>query len=322
MQTNRFYLFLQTNKIAIKIAIFVLGAMLFRVHFFTPPDFFPTHVIYTVEKGQSVSEVAESLAEKKIIRSPFLFKSIVTFLDHSGGIKAGDYFFAEPCNVYVLAKRFTKAEYGIVPTKITVPEGYNVFQIAELLKKHLNKFNSEQFIVSAKEGYLFPDTYLFPLNSTAGDVISIMEKNFNVKTKDLTEDIKMSGKSLDDIVNMASILEEEARTTETRQIISGILWKRIEIGMPLQVDVTFQYVNGKNSYELSAEDLKIDSPYNTYQNVGLPPTAISNPGYDSIVAALKPTSTPYLYFLSSKAGVMYYAKDFQGHKKNRELYLN
>jgi UPF0755 protein len=91
--------------------------------------------------------------------------------------------------------------------------------------------------------------------------------------------------------------------------------------MPLQVDVTFQYINGKNSYELSGSDLEIDSPYNTYKYKGFPPTPISSPGLDALNAAVSPKETPYLYFLSDRNGVMYYAKDFEGHKKNRELYL-
>jgi len=121
---------------------------------------------------------------------------------------------------------------------------------------------------------------------------------------------------------MASIIEAEARTTESRRIISGILWKRISLGMPLQVDSTFVYINGKNTYELTSDDLKIDSPYNTYVYKGLPPTPIGNPGLDAILAALYPKTSKYLYFLSSKSGDMYYATTFEQHKRNKELYLN
>ena len=120
---------------------------------------------------------------------------------------------------------------------------------------------------------------------------------------------------------MASILEGEARRMETRKIIAGILWTRLEIDMPLQVDATFRYINGKGTFDLTKADLEEDNPYNTYINKGLPPTPISSPGIDAISAALNPIKTNYIYFLSDNDGNMYYAVDFEGHKKNRVLYL-
>ena len=120
---------------------------------------------------------------------------------------------------------------------------------------------------------------------------------------------------------MASIIEREAITPEARRIVSGILWKRIKMGMPLQVDATFAYVNGKNTYELTAEDLHIDSKYNTYEYKGLPPGPICNPGLDSIIATIEPTATPYLYYLSEKNGTMHYAKTFEEHKMNKVKYM-
>jgi len=121
---------------------------------------------------------------------------------------------------------------------------------------------------------------------------------------------------------MASILEGEALTTSDRKLVAGVLWRRLEIGMPLQVDATFSYVNGKTTFELTLDDLKIDSPYNTYKYKGLPPTPINNPGLNSINAALYPTKTKYLYFLSGNDGKMHYARTFEEHKRNRQLYLN
>jgi UPF0755 protein len=120
---------------------------------------------------------------------------------------------------------------------------------------------------------------------------------------------------------MASILEAEARTTETRKIISGILWKRMEIGMPLQVDAPFQYIIGKNTFQLTTNDLKFDSPYNTYKYKGLPPGPIGNPGLDAISATVNPIKTNYLYYLSDVRGNMHYAKTFAEHVINKEKYL-
>ena len=120
---------------------------------------------------------------------------------------------------------------------------------------------------------------------------------------------------------MASFIEREARTEETRKIISGILWERISLNMPLQVDVSFKYINGKTTLDLTPADLKIDSPYNSYLYTGLPPTPICNPGLDSILASLRPTKSSFLYFLSDNEGNMHYAENYKKHLQNKEIYL-
>ncbi len=287
-----------------------------------PPKDFPVGTTYTVEEGISLSRVAQDLANHHVVSSPFMFTRLVVALGKENNIQAGDYMFEEPLTMFSVALRLVTGDHGITPVRITIPEGYNVFEIADLARQGLDSFDPKRFIEIAQEGYMFPDTYLFRPDSTEEDVAERMEKNFEEKIATLSDDIHAFGKPLKDVLIIASILEEEARTTESREIISGILWKRLELGMPLQVDVTFKYINGKNTYELSQDDLEIDSPYNTYKYAGLPPTPIANPGLDSLRAAVHPRETPYLYFLSSKEGAMYYAKDFEGHKRNRALYLD
>ena len=120
---------------------------------------------------------------------------------------------------------------------------------------------------------------------------------------------------------MASLLEEEARQTPTRRTVAGILWKRLDLGMPLQVDATLRYLLGKSSHELTREDLEYDSPYNTYKDAGLPPGPISNPGLDAILAALRPVETAYLYFLTDSEGNIHYARTFEEHVANKAMYL-
>jgi UPF0755 protein len=120
---------------------------------------------------------------------------------------------------------------------------------------------------------------------------------------------------------MASLLEREANTAKDRRIVAGILWERLKIGMPLQVDAVFSYILEKDAYAPLFEDLKIESPYNTYLYRGLTPTPIGNPGIDAILAAAEPTKTKYLYYLTGKDGHMYYATTFAGHQSNREKYL-
>src|SRR3989338_8316927 len=120
---------------------------------------------------------------------------------------------------------------------------------------------------------------------------------------------------------MASLLEEEVKSTEDRKLVAGILWKRLSLNMGLNVDAALTYVLGKTSHELTQEDLKYDSPYNTYRYRGLPPGPISNSGLDAILAALRPTSSQYLYYLTDKDGSVHYAKNLEEHKINKFRYL-
>lgn len=130
-----------------------------------------------------------------------------------------------------------------------------------------------------------------------------------------------TGSTSPEIIIMASLLEKEAKTEQDRKIISGILWKRLDVGMPLQVDASLNYINGKTSAEMTQKDLNQDSPYNTYKYKGLPLTPICNPGLDAISVALNPISSPYWYYLSDKNGIIHFAKTFEEHKENKFKYL-
>jgi UPF0755 protein len=147
------------------------------------------------------------------------------------------------------------------------------------------------------EGYLFPDTYEIAKQETCEDILSAMLANFGQKlTPALRTEIKNQKKSIFDIVTMASMIEKEVKSLDDKKIVSGILWKRIAIGMPLQLDATIVYITGNP--KVSTKDTQINSPYNTYKYYGLPKGPISNPGIDSITAAIYPTQTNYLYYLT------------------------
>jgi UPF0755 protein len=236
---------------------------------------------------------------------------------------AGDYYFSRPISVYSVVSRLVKGNFDLDSIKVTIPEGLSMSQIAMNLSSKLKNFSVDDFMTYSpeKEGYLFPDTYFFMPDIKAGEVIDELQKNFEEKIETVQPTIDAFGKPEEDVIIMASILEEEARTPEDWQIISGILWKRIKIGMPLQVDSTLGYVTGKVSSELTTADLKKDSPYNTYVYKGLPPTPICNPGIETITAAVTPTTTPYLYYLSDENGVIHYAATFAEHIRNRAKYL-
>jgi UPF0755 protein len=304
--------------------IFVVGILLilFFVNLRAPADF-PTSSLYTIEKGTGLSNLALDLFNKKIIKSPFLFKSFSVLLGGTKSIIAGDYVLNNKESAFSLAGRMISGDYQLALTKITIPEGLSVKEISVLLSKKFPNIKQDSFekIALDQEGYLFPDTYLFLPNTGAETVIEKMKETFQKRISELYLPIKKFNKPLSDIIKMASIIEEEGRTTETRQIISGILWKRLFLGMPLQVDASFKYINGKTTKDLTLADLKIDSPYNSYLYKGLPPTPICNPGLDSIRATITPIKTDYLFFLNDKDGKMHYAKTYAEHLQNKELYL-
>ncbi|KKU69657.1 MAG: Aminodeoxychorismate lyase [Parcubacteria group bacterium GW2011_GWA2_47_21] len=205
---------------------------------------------------------------------------------------------------------------------VTIPEGFNVYQIASTLQA-AGIVPREEFLKEAigEEGFLFPDTYEFFKDSKPKVIISKMKKNFEEKTAIFTEDIEKQKKDTRDIIIMASLLEEEAALEKDRKLISGILWKRITLGMLLQVDAALTYATGRSSRKLTDDDLALDDPYNTYKYKGLPAGPISNPGIGATEAAINPTSSPYLYYLSDSRGVIHYAKTFEEHKLNKIRYL-
>ncbi len=304
-------------------AVFLAVAFVYFI-FFASPWSFPVGTIVHIENGQSTQNIATQLKEKKVIKSKFLFEAFVRVFRGDKGVLSGDYFFEKHKNLFSVTYRMIKGIYGLSPIRVTIPEGLTVVQIADVLSDRIDGFDKEGFIKKSEvaEGYLFPDTYYFLPNISANDAMSAMRQNFNDKIVDLRDKIEKSGHSLKEIITMASILEEEGITSKDRKIISGVLWNRIKIGMPLQVDAVFPYIIGKNTYQVSLDDLKTDSPYNTYLNPGLPPGPITNPGFDSIVAALEPDDNDYLYYLSDKQHNVYYAKTFEEHKQNRILYLD
>jgi UPF0755 protein len=286
------------------------------------PEFFKEKVV-EIPGGYGGVAIASLLKKEGLIKSETLFLLSLRYFGNETSIPAGTYLFKEPMNVMRVAARFSEGDHGISRMKITIPEGLTAREMADIFAGNLPRFDKTEFIANAekKEGYLFPDTYFFFSNATSGPVIEALDKTFILRTKDLQVEASIDKKNWHDIITMASIIEEEAVTSEDRRLVSGILWSRMDKGMRLQVDAPFVYLLGKGSAELSVDDLKTDSPYNTYTHDGLPPAAIANPSLDAIDAALHPTETKYLYYLSGLDGTMHYAKTFEEHKVNKEKYI-
>lgn len=172
------------------------------------------------------------------------------------------------------------------------------------------------------QGYLFPDTYGVFLSATEEDVLLKLLNQFDrTLTDQMRIDIKESGRSIYDIVTLASILEREVRQPDTKKMVAGIFYNRLEIGMPLQSDATVNYITNAGRPSPLFSDLEVESPYNTYKYKGLPPGPIANPGLDSLMAAIYPTETSYMYFLTTDEGDIHYARTFNEHVRNKNKYL-
>ena len=300
-------------------SVFLLVA--FYVNAIAPPSAFPVDSIVAVPRGATLTQVARMLEERNLIRSPLWFEIFVRLRGGQRGIIANPYLFDEPVTSWTIARRLLRGELGLSQVRVTIPEGVTAVEIGELLKKNLPAFDQASFMKAVwdKEGYLFPDTYFFLPDETAEGAVETLSLNFERKILSIQKERESFGKQLSDVVIMASLLEKEASKTEDRKIIAGILWKRLAIDMPLQVDAALLYING--GHVPTGADTKIDSPYNTYLYRGLPPTPIANPGLDAITAAITPVKTEYFYYLSDDDGVIHYAKTFEEHQENQQKYF-
>lgn len=308
----------------LRIAGAVAGASLLfalLLLFATPRNFAP--VTLSIPVGSSAASTAATLAQANVIAHPLVLRLVLRFSGGGEEVQAGTYRFSEPESALSVARRLAAGEYGIPPVRLTFPEGSTVRQMAERVTGVLPHVSVAEFIAAASphEGYLFPDTYFFSVAATTSAVIAEARENFDAKVAPLLSDVAASGRTLKEIVIMASIIEKEARTYANRELVSGVLSNRIKKGMPLQVDAVFGYIFNRDTYSPTYEDLKADSPYNTYLRSGLPPGPINNPGLESLKAALYPASTDYLYYLTGKDGVMYYAKTYAQHQENLRRHL-
>jgi UPF0755 protein len=282
--------------------LFLFGALgalfLFSAWLLSAPAGFEAGKIVVIPEGAGSGKIAAILKEEHVIRSTFLFRAFSVVFG-ARGMKAGEYYFEHSPNALSTAWRISRGDHDIETARITVPEGFTAKEISALFDDRFPLFDNAAFERAAPEGYLFPDTYFVPVSATAPSVTKLMYDNYVRRIFPLTPAIEKSGHSIEEIVTMASLLEAEVKTKEEREIASGILWKRLKMGMALQVD----------------------SAQGTYKSPGLPAKPINNPGLVSLEAAIHPATTPYLYFLTDKQGKAHYAKTFDEHQKNIATYL-
>ncbi len=286
----------------------------------------PKTKIFVVKNGESLDSIAKNLVNENLIRNKIIFYLVVKQKGTDKKIQAGDFRLSTAMNVYQIADNLT---HGTLDVWVTLIEGLRKEEIAQTLAQNLN-IPEVEFIKYAKEGYLFPDTYLIPREATGGSVIGILQKNFDNKFDEtLQQKAHEKGLTVLQTLTLASLVEKEARVNRDRPEIAGILLKRLKADWALQIDATIQYALGYQPEEktwwkkdLTDQDLKIDSLYNTRTNKGLPPGPICNPGLASIQSVVNANeNTPYWFYLSDKNGKVHYAKTIEEHNENVRKYL-
>jgi UPF0755 protein len=278
---------------------------------------------FVISKGASGTKIGRDLESAGYIKSALAFKLYIQFTGQSAKLQPGEFRLTPSYSLFQTVSTLFK---GPVEIWVTIPEGLRREEIASKFATALDKDGNfvNEFLVSSKgqEGYLFPDTYLFPKDASASAIIKKMTATFNAKTSGLTP--KNSNLSFSEAVILASLLERETKTDAERPVVAGILLNRIEAGMPLQVDASVQYAVGTSKDWwpiLTLDNLSIKSAYNTYKNQGLPPTPIASPGYSSLKAAMDPTQNDYWYYIHDPTGQIHYAETLSDHNANIARYL-
>jgi UPF0755 protein len=282
--------------------------------------------IFIVKPGQSVGAISNNLAFEGLIRNRLVFYLIIKQQQADKSIQAGDFRLSPSMTVFEIVKEL---QHGTLDSWITIIEGLRKEEIAQIISSQF-QIPEIEFVRQAKEGYLFPDTYLIPIKATSETIINILNKNFEKKYFPQKEKAKQLRLKDSDVVILASLVEREAKLSQDRPQVASIILKRLENDWPLQIDATVQYALGYQSDEktwwkknLTEDDLKIDSPYNTYKNTGLPPGPICNPGLASLEAVVNADiNTPYWYYLSDKTGRIYYSKTIEEHQQYINQYIN
>jgi len=302
---------------------------------------------FEIKKGEGVSSVAQELFDKNLISSNLYFKIYLWRNDLDKKLQAGKYILSPSMTMREIVQSFVDGETVSREKDIKIIEGWDLAEIAHSFEEN-NIFNSKDFLSIAEkpvskwsfdfekpsflnnlpkgddlEGYLYPDTYRIYNHASISDVIQKALNNFDKKlSHELRLEIERQGRSIHDVVTLASIIEKEVRIDKDKKIVSGILQKRMEIGMKLEVDSTINYITGKSDPGASYLDLDIDSPYNTYKNYGLPPGPICNPSISSIIAAVYPEKSPYLFYLNRQDTFeTIFSKNYEEHIRNKNKYL-
>ncbi len=287
------------------------------------PTGFPVGVPITVEEGSSVADIVATMKNSGVVSSELLLYTVLLARYTPQDIKASTYVFDQPYDVFTVANKLATGDFTSNLVRLTHREGERVTELAKSVHETLPGITVEAFTAAALpyEGKLFPETYFLPPHFTTTDVIKTLNNKYEEFMIPRRGAIAEHALTEDEVIILASIIEREANDLESMGMVSGILQNRLRDGMPLQADASIEYVLDKPLEALTPDDLKMDSPYNTYLNRGLPPTPIGNPGAMAIDAVLDPTPSDYYFYITGNDGVFYYATTYEDHKRNIARYL-
>jgi len=314
----------------------LLAAGWVAVSLYVPYRGFPASGVYVdVPRGTSQRAIARLLANQGVVRNPWVFEVFSRW--HSGNaLQAGEYFFD---HAETAAQVFdTIANGRVFVRELVVPEGYSMFDIADLVARE-GFTTREDFLAAARnpalirdlahnapslEGFLFPATYQLPRHPSGAHIAQAMVERFRQEWSTVSaQQTVPSGSGLEELVTLASLVERETPKSEERPIVAGVFVNRLRVHQPLQCDPTVVYalqLAGKYSGTLDSADLSFESPYNSYRHAGLPPGPIANPGDASLRAAIAPAQTDYLYFVANTEGGHFFSSTLAEHNRNVNLY--
>jgi UPF0755 protein len=299
-------------------------------------------VIVKITKGDNLRTVADKLEESQVIFNKYVFIGLGRIFSYQDNLIPGEYKFSEGLT-YLNILKMISDPFVVRTVTVTIPEGLTIRQMGRLLQRQIG-IDSARFVEEAKndsligllgldpkdsnivnlEGFLFPDTYRFPLSGNMNrerEIVSVLAAEFRKKiTPEIREKMTERNLTLIQLITMASIVEGETRYEPEKKIIAGAYYNRLKKNMRLEADPTVQYSLPEPKKRLMYSDLKYPSPYNTYLNKGLPPGPINNPGLGSILAALDPERHNYIFFVAKGDGSHRFAVTYDEHKQNIQLY--
>jgi len=345
---------MRNRRLLLILLVFIIATSYIYQGIYVPKDVIrQPKKLFLIERGMGAKEIALKLEKERLIKNEKLFQLHVFLTGKAGILQAGEYLISSNMTIPEIADKLVK---GVIAQEtITIIEGWDIRDIAYYFE-NMGKFQAEGLFEVAGftqinysenqdlprpkdfsekfgfledkpknlglEGYLFPDTYQVIGRESVEEIIDKMLSNFNNKLNlELRKEITKQEKAIFEIITMASLIEKEVITLEDKKIVSGLLWKRMENGIPLQIDATLTYITGKNTTAISKEETQIDSPYNTYKYRGLPQGPICNPGMESILAAIYPEESEYFYYLSTPEGETIFSKTLKEHNIAKAKYL-
>jgi len=299
-------------------------------------------VVFEIRPGQGLRQVSRNLEAADLVPTGLVLEVYGRYRGYAGRLQAGSYRVSRAMPPAEILAKIVSGDAVVEELTVTIPEGWSLDDIERYFEE-LGLFSRERFQEAAVmrdiyedfsfladlerdtilDGYLFPDTYRIYPDSTPESIVRRMLDNFRRRVIDgLAEELAADERSLHEILTLASIIQAESANDEEMPLVAGVFWKRLLEWIPLESDATVNYVLGTNKRQPTFADTEVDDPYNTYENYGLPPGPIGNPGLPAIRAALAPAEHPYYFFLHPEEGGIVLSRTFQEHLANKARYLD